>query len=211
MILLEKKVKKSNKNHYRRFTIFALIMCFTATACNTGRSGSNGLGIFESDETGEAIELIKDANLNLKRIRVLYRDNRSKVKELETALSSQDIKKVKQLTDDFSLIINDGYVLAESAKEKIEKAQDLNINEDWKEYLRLKEASLEMQIKAFDFRRDSAKLFRDKFGGEDKAQMSKAAQAFKDNEKNFAKSIADSNKLSKEADELAKKVNKKRG
>lgn len=204
-------MKKSNKNHYRRFTIFALIMCLTATACSTGRSGSNGLGIFESDETDEAIELIKDANLNLKRIRVLYRDNRSKVKELETALSSQDIKKVKQLTDDFSLIINDGYVLAESAKEKIEKAQDLNINEDWKEYLRLKEASLEMQIKAFDFRRDSAKLFRDRFGGEDKAQMAKAAQAFKDNEKNFAKSMADSNKLSKEADELAKKVNKKRG
>ncbi len=180
-----------------------------ASGCGLPGSESGGFDVFESDDTAEAIKLIEETNRNLRSIRVLYKENESKVDELKAALEKQDAEKVKKLTDDLSLIINDGYVFAESAKEKIAKAQQLNINEDWKDYLSLKESSLDMQIKAFDFRRESAKLFRDQFGGADKAQMARAASIFKKNEENFAKYMAQAEELNKDADQLAKEAENK--
>ncbi|MEZ5346417.1 MAG: hypothetical protein R2681_12780 [Pyrinomonadaceae bacterium] len=198
---------------FERSSAFLLLvlafLALTAQSCGLSEDSPSPLDVFEADDTEAAIELIDEANRNLKSIRVLYNQNNSKVDELTKALQAQDIEKVRKLTDDLSLIINDGYVFAESAKEKIGKAQTLNINADWKDYLRLKEMSLDMQIKAFDFRRESAKLFRDKFGGADKLQMAQAADTFKKNEENFAKYIAQAEELNKQADELAKDVEKK--
>ncbi len=182
---------------------------FIALSC--GGSGETGdqLGIFEADDTEKAIELIGEANQNLRSIRVLYNNNDSKVDELKEALDSQDIEKVKTLTEDLSRIITDGYVLAESALEKIEKTQELDIHTDWKDYLRLKQESIEMQIKAFNYRRDSARLFKEKFGGKDKLQMVQAKQTFLKNEENYAKNMAEAKKKNVEADELAKESRQK--
>lgn len=191
------------------FFLTLTFFTFTTQSCKLPGTSSTPLDVFESDDTDQAIELIDEANRNLKSIRILYVQNNSKVGELTKALQAQDIEKVKKLTDDLSLTINDGYVFAESAKEKIAKAQTLNIDADWKDYLRLKEMSLDMQIKAFDFRRESAKLFRDKFGGADKLQMAQAADTFKKNEENFAKYIAQAEDLNKQADALAKDAEKK--
>ncbi len=183
-----------------------LFVCLGLNACKSG----GGSGIFEKDDTEEAINLIGDANLNLKRIRILYRDNKSKIGDLKAALKLRDAKKVRKLADDLSFTISYGHSFAESARENIEKAQELNINDDWKEYLRLKESSLEKQVEAFEFRQKSAKLFHDKFGSDDKLQMAKAAEIFKGNERKFAKLMEDAGKLSKEADDLAKIANRKR-
>ncbi len=189
------------------FTIIAV--SFFLMAC--GEDGSNGPGILSgSDETEAAVALIEDANSDLKRIRVLYRENNSRVTDLETALTNNEIEKVKKLTDDLSLVILDGYALAESAKEKLAKAQRLNINADFKYYLRMKEESLTLQIKAFDYRRDSAKLFRDKFGSNEKSAMLDAARKFKENEANFKKFMADATKVSEQADQLYKEVNSRK-
>ncbi|MFV0388750.1 MAG: hypothetical protein ACK5NT_08335 [Pyrinomonadaceae bacterium] len=158
-------------------------------------------GTFSSD-TAEAVKLIAAANQNLCSIRVLYNENNTKVKELEDALKNDDTQKVKALTDDLSLVINDGYVFAESAKDYIAEASQLDINETWREYLKLKESSLDMQIKAFKFRKDSAQLFRDKFGSEDKLQMAQAKQTFKANEENFNKYMKQAEDLNKQADAL---------
>ncbi len=191
------------------FFLTLTFFAFASQSCKVPGTSSTPLDVFESDDTDEAIELIDEANRNLKSIRVLYNQNNSKVAELTKALQAQEIEKVQKLTDELSLIINDGYVFAESAKEKIEKAQTLNINPDWKDYLRLKGMSLDMQIKAFDFRRESAILFREKFGGADKLQMAQAADKFKKNEENFAKYIVQAEDLNKQADALAKDVEKK--
>ncbi len=186
-----------------------LIIFVSASSCGKSEKSSIIPDVFNSDDTQTAIELIDEANRNLKSIRALYKANESKVDELKKALKGQDIEQVKKLTDDLSLIINDGYVFAESAKEKIVKAQELDINPDWKEYLRLKDESLAMQIKAFDFRKESAELFRDKFGGNDKAQMAEAARIFKKNEENYAEYMGEAAKKNQEADQLAKEVGKK--
>ncbi len=186
-----------------------IAVSFFLMAC--GEDGSNGPGILSgSDETEAAVALIEDANSDLKRIRVLYRENNSRVTDLETALTNNEIEKVKKLTDDLSLVILDGYALAESAKEKLAKAQRLNINADFKYYLRMKEESLTLQIKAFDYRRDSAKLFRDKFGSNDQSAMLDAARKFKENEANFKKFMADATKVSEQADQLYKEVNSRK-
>ena len=188
---------------------FILIVTTAILFANCGGNGdTDGPGILSlSNDRDEAIALVEEANNDLKRIRVLYKENDSKVTELKTALAAKEIEKVKRMSDELLLVILDGYVLAESAQEKIEKAQRLDIHTDFKYYLRLKEESLNLQIEAFRYRRDSAKLFRDKFGTNDPAAMTDAAKKFKENEANFEKYMAEATKVSEQADELAKRVN----
>jgi len=189
--------------------VLAVSLCLIIPSCETGGNTTGG-GFFSDGDREKAIKLIGDANLSLKRIKVLYRNNKSKVDDLKKAIKNKkDIKKVKELADDLSLIILDGYALAETAQENIEEAQDLKINDDWKEYS-LKAESLEMQIKAFDFRNASAKLLRDKFGGENKVEMQKAADTFKKNEEEFFKNLDKAKKLSNDADKLMRRVNRKK-
>ena len=166
-----------------------------------------GAGLIETDDTDEAIKLVEEANESLKRIRVLYRENNAKMKTLEKALASKDVATVKKTTDDLNLVILDGYALAETAQDKLQQALRLNINRDFADYLRLKDESLRLQIKAFDYRRDSAKLFKTKFGTEDENALKQAASKFKENEANFAKKMAEATKVSEEADKLYKSVN----
>lgn len=191
-----------------KFILAVIFTSFTLSACNG--NGSKLGPLSGPDDTEAAVALVEDANSDLKRIRVLYRENNSRVAELETALTNNDIEKVKKLTDDLSLVILDGYALAETAKEKLEKAQRLNINQDFKYYLAMKEEGLTLQIKAFDYRRDSAKLFRDKFGSNDQSAMSEAARKFKENEANFKKFMAEATKISEQADQLYKEVNSRK-
>ncbi|MDH3494730.1 MAG: hypothetical protein OEM82_14345, partial [Acidobacteriota bacterium] len=192
-----------------RFFLIALILVVGMNGC--GGSDPDDPGILSlSSDRDKAIELVEDANEDLKRIRVLYRENNSKVNDLKTALSANEIGKVKKMSDDLLLVILDGYALAESAQEKISKAQRLDIHTDFKYYLSLKEEGLAMQIKAFDYRRDSAKLFRDKFGSDDKTAMAEAAKKFKENEANFEKTMAEATKISLQADQLYKEVNNRK-
>lgn len=187
--------------------IFTILALFSLANC-TGGDGSDGSGILSlTNDREKAIGLIDDANSDLKRIRVLYRENNSKIKELKDALGSNEVTKVKRMSDDLLLVILDGYALAESAQEKIVEAQRLDIHADFKYYLRLKEESLTQQIKAFDFRRESAILFRDKFGTDNKSAMAEAAKKFKENEANFEKTMAEATKVSKQADQVYKQSN----
>ncbi|NNE64966.1 MAG: hypothetical protein HKN33_00245 [Pyrinomonadaceae bacterium] len=189
--------------------IFPIALLLLASCGEEGSDDGPGM-LSLSDDRDEAVRLVDEANSDLKRIRVLYRENNSKVDELKKALAAREVEKVKKMSDDLHLVILDGYVLAESAQEKIAKARRLSINSDFKYYLQLKEESLSKQIKAFKFRRDSAKLFRDKFGSIDKNSMEDAARAFKENEANFEKHMADARKVSDKADQVYKEANNRK-
>lgn len=185
--------------------LFVLVVLFAAQACDLGARRSGGGEQLGSDEAREeAFRLVDDANQNIRSIKVLYRNNNAKIGDLEAALKAGDLKKVKELTDDLSLAINDGYIIADSILAKIQKAQTLDINPTWKQYLALKQQSLELQIRAFDQRKASAELFRDKIGSEDPETLKLARDAFKRNEEAFKKYMAEAEKVSKEADELRK-------
>ena len=183
-----------------------LLASFGMTNCGGGEernsSGDSGLLDF-SDDTDKAIDLIFEANRNLKSIKALYNQNNPKIEELKKALSNNEIEKVRRISDELSLVIVDGYALAESAKQKIDEAKNLSgIDDTFREYLELKSESLDLQIKAFNYRRDSAKLFRDEFGTEDTSKLDTAKAKFIENEKKFAEYIEEAKKKSGQADKI---------
>lgn len=189
------------------YVLISLIVIFGLLAgCKTGTGSSSSIDTFDEDDTAEASKLILDANDNLKRIRVLYHNSRAKYAEFLKALQDRDSEKVGKIAAEFSLLINDGYILAENAKLKISEAKEKNINLEWKEYLDLKETTLELQIKAFDFQRNSAELFGKEFGSDDKAQLDAAKRKFLQNKESFEKFMEEAKKKNKEANDLAKKA-----
>ncbi|MDQ3798948.1 MAG: hypothetical protein M3384_05825 [Acidobacteriota bacterium] len=183
-------------------------MIFFISACQkSGSSESSGIDVFGlTDETGEAAAVVQDANEDLKKIRKMYKENQGKIDELKTAMNEKKVDEVKKIADELVYIINDGFVLGESAISKIEKAEAMNTNEKYKEYLQLKKGSLKKQLDAFEFRRQAAQLLRDAFGNKDKLQIEKARAEFKDKEENFQKYMEIAREMSGEANQLAKEA-----
>src|SRR6476619_4457113 len=137
-------------------------MCISVTGCK--RSSSGGVDILgPGDETTEAGQLILEANAELKKIKVLYENNEGKREELKKAMEANDVAKVKKIADDVVYLINDGAESGKSAVEKIEKAQEMQINDDYREYLRLKEEALKRQMQAFEEYRQAARSLRDNY------------------------------------------------
>lgn len=186
--------------------LFLLIFFFSACR-NNGNSESSGIDVFGlTDQTQEAGAIIADANEDLKKIRRMYKENQSKIDELKTAMKDEKVDEVKKIADDLVFIINDGFVLGESAVAKIEKAEAMNTNEKYKEYLQLKKGSLKKQLDAFEFRRQAAQLLRDAFGKKDKLEIEKAKAEFRDKEENFQKYMEIAREMSGRANQLAKET-----
>ena len=114
-----------------------LLFCVLLSSCNKGNSESSDLLSF-SDETTAAAQLVAEANEDLNKIKVKYKENEVKREDLRDAMKSNDSEKVKKVADDLVYLINDGMALGEDAIGKISKAQEMSINPDFKEYLNLK-------------------------------------------------------------------------
>ncbi|HEX8250987.1 MAG TPA: hypothetical protein VF599_22625 [Pyrinomonadaceae bacterium] len=184
-----------------------LLILFTAACQKSGNTESSGIDVFGlTDQTAEAAAIIQDANEDLKKIRKMYKENQSKIDELKTAMNDKKIDEVKKIADDLIYIINDGFVLGESAVSKIEKAEAMNTNDKYKEYLQLKKGSLKKQLDAFEFRRQAAQLLRDAFGKKDKLEIEKAKSEFREKEENFQKYMEIAREMSGAANQLAKET-----
>lgn len=194
---------------FRQINLFVLLLLFLFAACSKSDSSNTFDVLSFSDDTSAAADYVLEANQDLNKIKIIYKKNEAKLDELKSAMSEKDIDKVKKITDDLVYIINDGMALGESAVEKIVKAQEMNINADFKEYLRLKEESLRKQLEAFENRRQAARLLRDSFGTNDPALIEKAKGGFKEKEESFEKTMKEAHEISLKANELAKEVSKK--
>src|SRR4051812_29510791 len=116
-------------------TTLSLAAMLTLSACRRS-GGSSDLDILgPADETADAAQLVVEANAELKKIRVLYEDNEGKREELKKAMEANDTAKVKKIADDVVYLISDGAASGNSAVEKIEKAQEMQVNDDYREYL----------------------------------------------------------------------------
>ena len=82
--------------------------------------------------------LVQEANADLKKIKVLYDENEDKRQELKNALESNNKEEVKKISDNVVQIINEGFDFGKGAVDKIQQAEDMKINDDYKEYLRPK-------------------------------------------------------------------------
>ena len=192
-----------------KITLAALICLSIFSACKKN-DASEGFDVLSfSDDTSAAAELVQQANEDLNKIKILYKKNESQIEELKAAMGGKDTATVKKITDDLVYVLNDGMSLGESAVEKIGKAQAMNINADFKDYLSLKEESLRKQLEAFENRRQAARLLRDSFGMTDPAAIERAKAGFKEKEEACIKMLEESNAINKKANQVAKDSSKK--
>jgi hypothetical protein len=193
------------KRHLSKLFIIALL---AMTACrSSGRADAPS--IFSSDETAEAGKVVATANDDLTKIKVLYKDNENKREDLKKAIEADNAEQVKKIADEVVDLINSGFDNAQGAIDKLEKAQEMQVNEDYREYLRLKEESLKRELEAFENYRQAARTLRDNYDPKNAAQRDKVKQDFKNRVENYRKLMEEARDYSNQANTLAKEALKK--
>ena len=162
------------------------------------------LGLLDTDETAEAGKVVAEANKDLTKIKVLYKDNEDKREEIKKAMEANDAEKVKKLSDDVVYLINDGTDLAKGAIEKISQAQEMKINADYRDYLDLKQKSLEKELEAFENYRQAARALRDNYDPKNKELREKIKIEFKNRSDNYHRIMETARDYSNQANTLAK-------
>lgn len=180
---------------------FLLILAIAISSC----------GLFgPGDETLAAGKIIEEANKDLREIKKLYEENEGdeeregKRSQLKAALEANDAAKVRKIADDVNFLIVDGMNYARTAIEKIQQAQDMNINDDYKEYLSLKEMALKKQVDAFEQYRQASRSLRDNYDPQNDAVRAKVKVEFDDRTDKYRKLMEDARDFSSQANELAK-------
>ena len=199
------KSKKPANNHQltsvSHFSIL-LLMVLLPSCQSSGRS--EGPSIFSSDETAEAGKIVASANDDLTKIKIIYKDNEGKREEIKKAMEVDDAKKVRELADSVNDLINNGFDEAQNAIDKIEKAQEMQINDDYREYLRLKEESLKRELEAFENYRQAARTLRDNYDPKNASMRDKVKEDFKNRVENYRKLMEEARDYSNRANDLAK-------
>ena len=190
------------KNVFAFATAVLTVLMLLTFSCRRSGGGIDILG--QADETEDAAKLVASANADLTRIKVLYDANEGKRDELKKAMAANDAAATKKIADDVVYLINDGAANGNSAVEKIQMAQEMQINEDYREYLRLKEESLKRQLEAFENYRMAARLLRDSFDPKNAAAREKVKEEFKTRSENYRKIMEEARDYSNRANELAK-------
>lgn len=207
------KMQKAVDKHLSYWKMLVLLLaaaglCFTYSCKSSGRS--SGIDILgTSDQTAEAAQLVAEANLELKKIKVLYEKNEDKRVQIKKALESNNAADVKKISDDVVYIINDGFDSGKAAVDKIAQAQEMEINDDYREYLRLKEDALRKQMEAFEQYRQAARTLRDNYDPKNTDQRDKVKEEFKTRSENYAKIMEKARDYSNQANELAKEAMQK--
>ncbi len=182
-----------------------LLAALIAGACKSSGSGESGL-FGPPDQTADAAALVEQANTELKKIRKLYNDNESKREELKKAMAGDDAAAVQKVADDVVYVINDGSGFVDDAIKKLEQAQELNTNDDYKEYLRLKVETLKKQKEAFEEYRQAARSLRDNYDPKNTEQREKVSADFKQRADKYQDLMEKARDYSSQANELAKDV-----
>ena len=185
----------------RRDAIFILFLATAISACKS----SAGL-IGPADETAEAAEIIRSANADLKEIKKLYEANENKRDEIKKAIEADDTDTVRKLSDEVAYLIHDGAALGKSALDKIDRAREMNINEDYAEYLRLKWEALNKQLEAFEHYRQAARKLRDSYDPKNSQAKGAVEAEFKERVENYQKLMEKARDYSSQANELYKEV-----
>ncbi|HMU33496.1 MAG: hypothetical protein JSS77_03035 [Acidobacteria bacterium] len=188
------------------FLITAFAAACLLASCKSS-ANSPGSGIFgPADQTEQAAELVVQANQDLQKIKVLYEDNEGKRIEIKKAMEANDTEAAKRIANEVEKLINDGATSANDAIDKLQKAQEMEINDDYREYLRLKEQSLKLEAEAFDYYRQAAKILNENFDPKDTAKRDKVKVDFKDLSDKYLETMERARDYSHRGNELAKEV-----
>jgi hypothetical protein len=189
--------------------LLGIVICCAIISCRSS-DGSGGFEILgPADETPEAGKIVQSANDDLKKIKVLYEENEDKRQELKSALEANSTAEVKKISDNVVQIINEGFDSGKAAVEKIQQAEDMKINDDYKEYLRLKESALLKQMEAFEQYRQAARSLRDNYDPKNAQLRDKVKADFTQRSENYQKIMEKARDYSNQANELYKETLKK--
>ena len=202
------KQKKYTYYLVRISSIFAVCVLIFSSCKTSGNSGGFEI-LGPADETVEAGKLVQQANADLKKIKVLYEENEGKRQELKQALESNNTAEVKKITDNVVQIINEGFDSGKAAVDKIQQAEDMKVNDDYKEYLRLKESALMKQMEAFEQYRQAARSLRDNYDPKNAQLRDKVKADFTARSENYQKIMEKARDYSNQANELYKETLKK--
>jgi uncharacterized protein YqiB (DUF1249 family) len=184
-----------------------VLSCLFILSISCSKSQTGGIDILgPADETTDAGKIVEQANEDLTKIKRLYKENESKREELKKAMESNDATTVKKISDDVVYAINDGAAFGQTAVEKIRQAQEMNVNADYREYLRLKEEALTKQLEAFENYRQAARMLRDNYDPKNKELREKVTLEFKTRGENYQKIMETARDYSTRANALAKEV-----
>ena len=192
-----------------RYARFALLLILTIAGPSCGLFGPR-------DETADAAKLIQDANEDLKQIKKLYEENEGDVgaegkrAQLKKALEENDAEQVRKVSNEVNDLIVDGMNHARTAIEKIQQAEDMNINAEYKDYLNLKELALKKQVDAFEQYRQAARSLRDNYDPKNEALRAKVKQEFDERTDKYRRLMEEARDFSSQANELAKLAIQKR-
>ena len=196
---------------FRDLIIAVIILAVVSGFSGCKSSGRGGGGIFgPKDDMEEAARLVAEANQELRKIKDLYNENEGyqdkpgKRQQLKKALEENNAEQVKKISDDVVYLINDGMDYARAAIEKLQKAQDLNINPDYKEYLRLKEMALTKQVEAFEQYRQAARSLRDNYDPKNDKMRAKVKEEFDQRSDNYRALMEKARDYSSQANEIAR-------
>ena len=198
---------RENLDKYISILLLSATCFFYATCKSSGVGPIDILG--STDDTAEAAKIVAEANQDLIKIKVLYEQNEGKREDLKAAMEKNDTVAAKKIADDVVYLINDGVAFGNTAVEKLQKAQEMQINDDYREYLRLKEESLKLELEAFENYRMAARSLRDNYDPKNAAMRDKVKLEFKTRSDNYRTIMEKARDYSKRANELAKEAVKK--
>ena len=194
-------------SHLYRIQSTALVLVvatlLSVVSCRSSRTGEFEI-LGPVDETDEAAKLVQSANQDLQQIKLLYNKNEDKREEIKKALEANNADEVKKASNDVIDAINEGFDFGKSAVDKIGQAEDMKINDDYREYLRLKEEALKKQMEAFEEYRQAARTLRNNYDPKNAELRDKVKEDFKTRSENYAKIMEKARDLSNQANELAK-------
>lgn len=180
---------------------FLLILSVTVSSC----------GLF-GDDTKAAVALVQSANEDLREIKKLYEasegdvDKPGKREQLKQALEQNDAAAVRKIADEVNFLIVDGMNYAKAAIEKIQQAQQLEINEKYREYLGLKETALKKQVDAFEQYRQASRSLRDNYDPQNDAVRTRVKVEFDERTDKYRRLMEEARDFSSLANELAKEA-----
>ncbi|MBA2737964.1 MAG: hypothetical protein H0U50_14395 [Pyrinomonadaceae bacterium] len=205
---MNQSAKNLTKNLRSILLCLAFLIALFTFACKKA-DRSEGFAILgPSDETPEAAQIVAEANKDLTKIKVLFKENEGKREELKKAMEENNTENVRKLSNEVVQLINDGTASGKNAIEKIQKAQEMEINEEYREYLRLKEESLTRELEAFANYHQAARALRDNYDPKNKVLREKIKEEFKNRSENYRIIMEKARDYSKRANELAKEAQK---
>lgn len=181
----------------------AVVLCTSIFLAGCKSSSSGGL-LGPADETAAAGKIVEDGNAELKKIRELYDRNEDKRQELKAALETDNEAEVKRISTEVVQLINEGTNLGNTALDKIREAQEMQINDQYKEYLRLKEEALKKQLEAFAQYHQAARILRDNYDPKNAQNRDKVKAEFETRSERYRDLMEKARDHSSEANELYK-------